>query len=165
MKIGNKRINRNSFRMDPQTTYDQFFSRLDALCAGESDEIALMATISCELNQAFDRFNWVGFYRNLDDTTLKIGPYQGTHGCLSIPFSKGVCGACARTKELQHVPDVDAVADHIACSSTTRSELVIPIISSTDTLIGVLDIDSDTLDAFNATDLAELPKINRYFLA
>ena len=143
--------------------YETLFERLDALCAGETDEIALMATISCELYQAFDRFNWVGFYRNMDDSTLKIGPYQGTHGCLTIPFTRGVCGACARERKLQHVPDVHAAADHIACSSSTLSELVIPLFDNADRLIGVLDIDSDTLDAFSATDLEELPKINRYF--
>lgn len=151
--------------MTKQEAYQNLFGALDALCAGETDEIALMATISCELYHAFEHFNWVGFYRNVDDKTLKIGPYQGTHGCLVIPFSKGVCGACAREQKLQHVPDVDAVADHIACSSTTRSELVIPIFSASGNLTCVLDIDSNTLDAFEPVDLAELPKINRYFLA
>lgn len=149
--------------MNKEMAYEQLFSTLDAFCADEQDVITLMATISSELYHAFEHFNWVGFYRNTDGTILKIGPYQGTHGCLSIPFSKGVCGACARERKMQHVPDVDAVSDHIACSSTTRSELVIPMTSKSGALIGVLDIDSDTLDAFDTTDLAELPKINHYF--
>ncbi len=149
--------------MNTQTSYEQLFSQLNALCADETDETAIMATIACELYHTFDHFNWVGFYRNMDDTTLKVGPYQGMHGCLVIPFSRGVCGACARTKELQHVPDVDAVTDHIACSSTTRSELVIPMLARDGTLLSVLDIDSDTPDAFGPVDLEELPKINRYF--
>ncbi len=149
--------------MNSQARYEQLFGTLDSLCQDEPDIIALMASIACELYHAFDRFNWVGFYRNIDGACLKVGPYQGTHGCLTIPFSKGVCGACAREKKIQHVPDVAAVADHIACSTTTRSELVIPMLSNTGELLGVLDIDSDTLNAFDSTDLAELPKINRYF--
>ncbi|WP_372846605.1 GAF domain-containing protein [Pontiella sp.] len=151
--------------MDKPTVYEQLFSGLDALCADEPDVIARMATIACELYHAFDHFDWVGFYRNIDGQCLKIGPYQGSHGCLVIPFTKGVCGACARERRLQHVPDVDAVADHIACSSTTRSEVVVPMITETGELVGVLDIDSNTLDAFDAIDLQELPKINRYFEA
>ncbi|VGO11722.1 Free methionine-R-sulfoxide reductase [Pontiella desulfatans] len=149
--------------MDKPAAYEQLFGGLDALCGDEPDAIARMATIACELNHAFDHFDWVGFYRNMGDDTLKIGPYQGTHGCLSIPFSKGVCGKCAREMKIQHVPDVDAIADHIACSSTTRSEVVIPMVTATGELVGVLDIDSNTLDAFDETDLRELPKINRYF--
>ena len=69
---------------------------------------------------SFDHFDWVGFYRNVGNETLKIGPYQGGHGCLVIPFSKGVCGACARTRKTQLVPDVNAIPDHIACSATTQ---------------------------------------------
>lgn len=149
--------------MDKLSIYEQMFAGLDALCADEPDVIARMATIACELYHAFEYFDWVGFYRNMDGEFLKIGPYQGTHGCLVIPFSKGVCGACARERAMQHVPDVDAVADHIACSSTTRSEVVIPMITESSELVGVLDIDSNTLDAFDEIDLRELPKINRYF--
>ena len=145
------------------TNYESLFERLDALCEGETDPIALMATISCELYHAFNLFNWVGFYRNMDGSTLKIGPYQGTHGCLVIPFTRGVCGACARTEEIQHVPDVNAAADHIACSCSTQSELVLPIFDTNNRLIAVLDIDSNTLDAFTETDRQELPKLNRYF--
>ena len=98
--------------------YQETLRRIDALCDGESDRISLMATISCELFHTFGHFDWVGFYRNVGNETLKVGPYQGGHGCLVIPFSKGVCGAAARTREVQNIADVNAIEDHIACSST-----------------------------------------------
>jgi len=127
-----------------------------ALCAGETDQVALMASIACELYHADDRFDWVGFYRNVGDETLKIGPYQGGHGCLTIPFSRGVCGAAARTGKVQLVDDVDAFPGHIACASSTRSELVIPFNDSTGQLIGVLDIDSNRPAAFDTRDARRL---------
>lgn len=125
--------------------------RIAALVAGEDDAIAKMATISCELFHAFDRFHWVGFYRVVAPQLLKIGPYQGGHGCLTIPFSRGVCGAAARSGKTLIVPDVDAFADHIACASSTRSEIVVPVHAG-GALIAVLDIDSDYPDAFTAED-------------
>ena len=104
--------------------FQQTIDEVRALCAGEKDEIALMATISCHLYQQIEGFDWVGFYRVVDKNILKIGPYQGGHGCLVIPFDKGVCGAAARLKQIQIVDDVDQFDGHIACSSSTRSELV-----------------------------------------
>jgi len=149
--------------MTGQQQYDRLFERLDSLCEGETDRMALMATIACELYHAFERFNWVGFYRNVGDNLLKIGPYQGGHGCLTIPFSRGVCGKCARERVVQNVPDVSVAADHIACSTTTKSELVVPILNGADELLAVLDIDSDTLAAFDRTDETNLTRIGRYF--
>ena len=90
---------------------------------------------------------------------LKIGPYQGGHGCLVIPFSRGVCGAAARTREVQLVRDVDAFPGHIACASSTRSELVIPVVGPGERLIGVLDIDSNLPDAFTPEDATCLQEI------
>ena len=118
--------------------------------------IALMATIVTELYHEFDGFDWVGFYRVTAPEMLKIGPYQGGHGCLTITFSRGVCGAAARTKQTQLVPDVHAFPDHIACSSSTLSELVMPICDKDDVLIGVLDIDSDSADFFTQDDVEAL---------
>jgi GAF domain-containing protein len=129
-----------------------------ALIEGEDDNIAKMATIACELYQHFDHFDWVGFYRNVGNDTLKIGPYQGGHGCLVIPFSKGVCGAAARSGQTQLVPDVNAIADHIACAASTRSEIVLPVWQNGE-LLAVLDIDSDTPDAFTAQDQKALEAI------
>lgn len=136
-------------------------ARIKALADGETDTITLMATTACELFHGDDRFDWVGFYRNVGNDTLKIGPYQGGHGCLTIPFSKGVCGACARTGDVQLVPDVDAFPDHIACSSSTRSELVLPVYGPDGALIGVLDIDSDQPDAFDDEDAAVMTDLMR----
>lgn len=146
-----------------QHQYDSLLARLDALLNDETDPIAIMATIVCELYAAGERFDWVGFYRSVGDRTLKIGPYQGAHGCLTISFDRGVCGKCAREQSVQNVPDVNAIAHHIACSATTRSEIVVPIFDGRGQLIGVLDIDSDTPAAFDAVDEVNLQKLNRYF--
>ena len=145
--------------------YTTLAKTIAALTEGETDEVALMATIACEIHHSDDRFNWTGFYRVTGPETLKIGPYQGGHGCLVIPFSKGVCGAAARTGKVQLVPDVDAFPGHIACASTTRSELVVPVFDKNDTLIAVFDIDSDQPDAFDKLDAAELSAVQRQVLA
>jgi len=139
-------------------TYANITKTIAALIEGEDDVISKMATIACELYQAFDHFDWVGFYRNVGGDTLKIGPYQGGHGCLVIEFSRGVCGACATRGETQIVGDVNAFKGHIACSSTTRSEIVLPVWEG-DQLIGVLDVDSDSPDAFDETDQHHLEAI------
>ena len=118
-----------------------------------------MATLACEIHHADDRFDWTGFYRVTGPEMLKIGPYQGGHGCLTIPFSRGVCGAAARTGRAQIVPDVDAFPGHIACASSTRSELVLPVFGNAGRLIGVLDIDSNRPDAFTEEDARALGEI------
>jgi len=141
------------------TDYDALHARIRALTHGETDEVALMATLACEIHQADDRFDWTGFYRVVAPELLKIGPYQGGHGCLVIPFSRGVCGAAARTGQVQLVPDVDAFPGHIACASSTRSEIVLPVWGSDRRLIGVLDIDSDRPDVFSETDATRLAAI------
>lgn len=149
---------------DKQAQYDRLFQRLDGLCEGESDIITLMATIVCELYLTFERFHWVGFYRNMGDRTLKVGPYQGGHGCLVIPFDQGVCGKCAREETVQNVPDVAELPHHIACASTTRSELVVPVGGADGQLLAVLDIDSDLPAAFDEVDERNLARIASYFL-
>lgn len=141
------------------TDYTDIAARIRALTEGETDEVALMATIACELHHSDDRFDWTGFYRVTAPELLKIGPYQGGHGCLVIPFSRGVCGAAARTGQVQLVADVDAFPGHIACASSTRSEIVLPVFGKGGRLIGVLDIDSDRPDAFNKADAAALKDI------
>lgn len=132
--------------------YDTLRKTIAALTAGETDTVALMATVTCEVHHSDDRFNWTGFYRVVAPELLKIGPYQGGHGCLVIPFSRGVCGAAARTGQVQIVPDVDAFPGHIACASSTRSELVLPVFDGSGAVIGVFDIDSDQPDAFTPQD-------------
>jgi L-methionine (R)-S-oxide reductase len=123
-----------------------------ALTHGETDSVALMATVACEIHHAHPFCDWTGFYRVTGPELLKIGPYQGGHGCLVIPFSRGVCGAAARTGQVQNVPDVEAFPGHIACSSSTKSELVLPVWNGKGTLLGVLDLDSDTPAAFTKAD-------------
>ena len=139
--------------------YDALSKTLAALTDGETDAVALMATVACEVHHADDRFDWTGFYRVVAPELLKIGPYQGGHGCLVIPFSRGVCGAAARTGETQLVADVDSFDGHIACASSTRSELVIPVRNAAGELIAVFDIDSDQPDAFTRTDANALADI------
>lgn len=131
-------------------------ARILALTEGETDAVALMATVVCELHHGHPFSDWTGFYRVVAPELLKIGPYQGGHGCLVIPFSRGVCGASARSGKVLNVPDVDAFPDHIACSSTTRSELVLPVWNGAGRLLGVLDLDSNTPAAFTAEDEAQL---------
>lgn len=142
-----------------QETYDQVIRRIEGLIAGEKDSIAVMATVVCELHHSFDSFDWTGFYRVVGPSMLKIGPYQGAHGCLEIPFERGVCGTAARLRETQVVPDVCEFPGHIACSASTRSEIVVPVITPAGQLVAVLDVDSNQLDAFNEIDRVNLEKV------
>lgn len=142
-----------------QADYDALSRTIAALTEGETDAIALMATVACEVHHADGRFDWTGFYRVVAPGLLKIGPYQGGHGCLVIPFDRGVCGAAARTGDVQLVPDVEAFADHIACAASTRSELVLPVRNGEGELLGVFDIDSDQPDAFTQVDADRIGEI------
>jgi len=112
----------------------------------------LRANILSLTSHSDARFDWTGFYRVTEPDLMKIGPYQGGHGCLVIPFHRGVCGAAARSLQIQLVADVEAFEDHIACASSTRSELVIPVQNQAGRLLGVLDIDSDLPAAFTQED-------------
>ncbi len=141
------------------TDYPALAARIRALAEGETDPVALMATLACEIHHADPRFDWTGFYRVVAPDLLKIGPYQGGHGCLTIPFARGVCGAAARTGQTQLVPDVEAFPGHIACAASTRSELVIPVRNGDGALLAVLDIDSDQPDAFTDADATALEAI------
>ena len=142
-----------------RVNYDELGKVIAALTEGEDDAVALMATVTCEVHHADDRFDWTGFYRVVAPELLKIGPYQGGHGCLVIPFDRGVCGAAARTGEVQLVPDVDAFPGHIACASSTRSEIVLPVFDAKGDLLAVFDIDSDQPDAFTEEDAKGLSAI------
>lgn len=142
-----------------QEHYGEVRAAIDSLLEGEDDWVAAMATVACELHHSFDHYDWTGFYRAVSEGLLVIGPFQGTHGCLRIPFDRGVCGAAARTRETQLVPDVGAHPDHIACSTTTKSEIVVPVITPSGRLLAVLDIDSNQLGAFDSVDRSELEAI------
>lgn len=142
--------------------YELVQLKIESLLENESDWVSAMATVVSELHNNFSHFNWTGFYRVTSPSLLKIGPYQGTHGCLTIPFSKGICGAAAREKQTQLVPDVHEREDHIACSSSTLSEIVIPVLDSNQNVLAVLDIDSDTENAFSSFDKDFLEKLCKY---
>ncbi|UWR88246.1 GAF domain-containing protein [Phaeobacter inhibens] len=148
-----------------QVDYETLAKTIAALTEGESDEVALMATVACEVHHSDERFDWTGFYRVVAPELLKIGPYQGGHGCLQIPFSRGVCGAAARTGEVQLVADVEAFPGHIACASSTRSELVLPVRNGDGALIGVFDIDSDKPEAFTRDDAEQIAAILKQVFA
>ena len=139
--------------------YESFKKSIASLTNGEDDVIALMATFASELHHSDDRFDWTGFYRVTAPQMLKIGPYQGGHGCLQISFNRGVCGAAARLEKTQLVEDVAAFPGHIACSSLTRSEIVLPVWDRSGSLLAVLDIDSNQLNAFTQTDVEALAPI------
>lgn len=149
----------SSVTADRAAQYDDVFKRIDALLEGETDWIAAMATVACELHHTFDAYHWTGFYRAVSDDLLVIGPYQGGHGCLRIPFDRGVCGAAARTRQTQLVPDVHQFPGHIACSSSTLSEIVVPVLTPDGRLLAVLDVDSDFPAAFDENDQAYLERL------
>lgn len=142
--------------------YAELKDEIAAVVAGESYVPARYATASCLLAEAFrPRFFWTGFYvvDPLKADELVVGPYQGTLGCLRIPFDKGVCGACATRAETIIVPDVHAFPGHIACDSRSNSEIVVPVFDGEGRLAAVLDVDSEQHDAFDAIDAEGLEAI------
>jgi GAF domain-containing protein len=147
--------------------YTRLAKEIEAVVAGETSDVARYATAACLLANNFaPRFFWTGFYVVDPDKPqeLVVGPYQGTLGCLRIPFGRGVCGAAAQTGETQLVRDVEAFPDHIACDSRSKSEIVVPVFGADGKLAAVLDVDSDQLDAFDADDQAGLEAICRVLL-
>ena len=151
--------------MQKRIVYKETLDRILELCKGETDSVALMATVACEIHNSDDRFDWTGFYRVTEPKVLKIGPYQGEHGCLRIPFDRGICGQVASTGKPSLVNDLSSVKSHIACSPKTKSEIVLPVFNKFKGLIAVLDIDSDLPEAFDNDDTAGLLLIiNSIFL-
>jgi GAF domain-containing protein len=138
--------------------YSTLLPQLDALTAGENDLIANLSNIAAALKQTFDFF-WVGFYL-VKDNTLVLGPFQGPIACTRIGFGKGVCGTSWKEKRTIVVPDVDAFPGHIACSSASKSEIVLPAFK--DGIVAlVLDVDSDKPDDFDAVDEQALEQVMR----
>jgi len=142
--------------------YAALRAEIAAVIAGEPNVTARYATAVSLLAQAFpDRFFWTGFYVVDPDKPeeLVVGPYQGTLGCLRIPFGKGVCGAAAAKRETVIVADVHAFPGHIACDSRSNSEIVVPVFNTTGALAAVFDADSTQFNAFDETDRAGLEAI------
>ena len=143
--------------------YDELASQAHAVLEGIDDDIAAMATMSSLIHNAFGHL-WTGFYRVVEPgALLRVGPYQGTLGCLEIQFGKGVCGTAAATRETQVVEDVMTFPGHITCDARSRSEIVVPVFGRDDELIAVLDIDSDQVGTFSSEDRAGLEKLVEWF--
>ncbi len=136
--------------------YAELLPQIQAVVSGESDLIANMANVASMLHETF-RFWWTGFYRVVDGE-LVLGPFQGPLACTRIAKGKGVCGTAWQQRQTVIVPDVDAFPGHIACSSLSRSEIVVPVIRQGE-IIAVLDIDSEYLSTFDDTDRENLEKI------
>jgi GAF domain-containing protein len=142
--------------------YRELETHIDAVLAGIDDEIAAMATISSLVHHAFGHL-WTGFYRVAEPTLLRVGPYQGTLGCLEIRFGKGVCGLAASERRTIIVPDVSVFAGHITCDARAQSEIVVPVLDSSADLLAVFDIDSSKLAAFDEEDRMGLEQLVRRF--
>ena len=143
--------------------YETLAEHVESVLAGIDDPIAGMATISALLHHGFGHL-WTGFYRVVEpDRLLRVGPYQGTLGCLDIEFGKGVCGAAAARRETVLVENVREFPGHITCDARSQSEIVVPVFDGARRLIAVLDIDSDRVGAFDAADRAALERLMRWF--
>jgi len=141
--------------------YSQTAKEIAAVLEGETNNVARMATVSCLLSEVFESYFWTGFYVVDPEKPeeLVVGPYQGTLGCLRIPFSRGVCGAAARTQEVQIVHDVHDFPGHIACDARSQSEIVVPVYAPDGSLFAVFDVDSDKIGSFDEIDAAGLAPI------
>ena len=142
-----------------QEKYEVLLPQMEALMAYESDLVANLANISSALHQVFSWW-WVGFYW-VKENELVLAPFQGSIACTRIAFGKGVCGTAWKERKTQLVPDVEQFPGHIACSSATKSEIVVPIFNQNDEVMGVLDIDSDLYDVLDETDVLYLEKISK----
>lgn len=146
---------------DKADRYAEVETEILAVLDGEPDRVARMATVASMLNDAFPAFFWTGFYvvDPIKGNELVVGPYQGTLGCLRIPFGKGVCGAAAAEGRTQVVPDVHAFPGHIACDSRSASEIVVPVFDADGRLIAVFDVDATETGAFDDVDAEALERL------
>ena len=146
------------FTLTKEERYRQLLPQIDALITGETDLVANLANVAAALKEAFGFF-WVGFYL-VKDSGLVLGPFQGPVACTRIAFSRGVCGACYSRRETILVPDVEAFPGHIACSSASKSEIVVPLFKN-GAVVAVLDVDSDQLNDFDTIDQQYLEQLVR----
>jgi GAF domain-containing protein len=150
-------------RREPKDrAYAQLHAQFIAVMSGIDDDVAGMATLSSMLHHAFGFF-WTGFYRVVSAELLRVGPYQGTLGCLEIAFGRGVCGTAAAERRTVVVPDVQRFPGHIACDARSRSEIVLPVFDAEGKLTAVLDIDSEQLGRFDHSDAAGLEYLLKWF--
>lgn len=142
---------------DRKVTYNEIAPQIEALISGESDTVANLANVAAVLKEAFGFF-WVGFYV-VKANQLVLSAFQGSVACTRIDFDKGVCGHCYTTRETVIVPNVDEFPGHIACSSASKSEIVVPVCKKSGDVFAVLDVDSDKLNDFSQTDAEGLERI------
>lgn len=142
---------------DRKKIYEEIAPQIEALISGETDLTANLGNVAAALREAFGFF-WVGFYLKRENQ-LVLNAFQGTIACTRIDFGRGVCGHAYATKEIVIVPNVEEFAGHIACSSASKSEIVLPIFDKTGAVFGVLDVDSDKLNDFSNTDAQGLRQI------
>lgn len=146
-------------RVPKARAYAELQGHLDAILEDVNDEVAVMATIAALVHHALGHL-WTGFYRVVEPgQLLRVGPYQGSLGCLDITFGRGVCGNAAAERKTLIVPDVEKYPGHITCDARARSEIVVPVFGQQDDLIAVLDVDSDRLNAFDAEDARGLEQL------
>ena len=148
---------------DKAEAYTQLQQHVESVLAGVTDPIAAMATMSCLVHHAFGHL-WTGFYRVVEPgRLLRVGPYQGTLGCLEITFGRGVCGVAAKERRTVVVEDVHAFPGHITCDARSRSEIVVPVVDAAGQLIAVLDVDSEHPGAFADEDREGLERLMEWF--
>jgi GAF domain-containing protein len=145
-------------REEKEKVYQIALKEIDAVLQGEKLMLTKMATINCILKQYLPYYFWVGFYC-VHNGSLIVGPYQGTLGCIHIPYTKGVCGRAARTGLTQIVDDVHADPEHVACDSRSNSEIVVPVFNSNNQLIAVFDVDSTEKSSFDEVDKKYIEEI------
>ena len=149
--------------MEKEKHYQELAKQISALVEGETDSISVMANVSAAIHEAMGFF-WTGFYVVKGDE-LRLGPFQGSVACMHIPYSRGVCGTAWQRKATVIVPDVEEFPGHIACSSLSRSEIVVPVFDASNNVTAVLDIDSRELNTFDEVDQHWLEKIVSEILA
>ncbi len=145
-----EQISTNAMETNKKAKYEELLQGLRALIAGEDEAVSVMANVCAAVHEAMG-FIWTGFYLWRKDE-LRLGPFQGSVACMHIAAGRGVCGAALERRETLVVPDVERFPGHIACSSLSRSEIVVPMYAPDGRPLGVLDVDSDRLNTFDATD-------------
>ena len=143
--------------MEKKEKYELLLQQVESLIAGETNKVGVLANVSAAIHEAMGFF-WTGFYL-VNDNELILGPFQGSVACYHIPYNKGVCGTAWARRQTVVVPDVEEFPGHIACSSLSRSEIVVPVFNTSNEVVAVLDIDSKELATFDEVDQYYLERI------
>jgi L-methionine (R)-S-oxide reductase len=154
-KSGNLRLS----AAEKEARYQAVVELIEATVGPERDLLACMTAVVCLLHNGLPHYFWTGFYRRVGPRLLRVGPYQGTLGCIDISFDRGVCGACARERRTVIVDDVEEFPGHIACDAASRSEIVVPVFDRGGELIAVFDVDSTLEAAFDEVDRRYLERV------